>query len=91
MTLALLATTFAFAQEGAKSAKELKVLMIGNSYSESVLKYLPRMVEADGTVKLRLRQAYIGGCTMERHLKEYDKAKANPKHRPYTTLPTTGA
>ncbi len=67
------------------SAKRLKVLMIGNSFSESVLTYLPSMVKADGKERLRLRQAYIGGCTIERHLNEYDAAIADPEYRPYLT------
>ena len=81
----------AFGQEKAeekskdKGARELRVLMIGNSFSNSVLTYLPKLVAADDTVSLRLRQAYIGGCTIERHLQEYDKSKKNPKHKPYTT------
>ena len=84
MILALMASLFVFAQE-ANDAKTVKILMIGNSFSESVLSYFPEMVKNDGTIKMRLRQAYIGGCTIERHLNEYDRAKANPKHRPYTT------
>lgn len=68
-----------------QSMKRLNVLMIGNSFSESVLKYLPAIVKADGTVSLRLRQAYIGGCTIERHLREFDAALADHEHRPYTT------
>lgn len=77
----------AFCQEGAteNGVKELKVLMIGNSFSQSVLTYLPKLVDSDKTVALRLRQAYIGGCTIERHLREYDRAKKVPSHRPYTT------
>ena len=75
------------------SKKNLKVLMIGNSFSESVLAYLPQMVKADASrLKLRLRQAYIGGCSIERHLQEYDRALAEPRYRPYlTNLPLPGA
>ena len=73
--------------------KKLKVLMIGNSFSESVLVYLPQMVKADAKHPgLRIRQAYIGGCSIERHLQEYDQALANPSHRPYlTNMPLPGA
>ncbi|MBO4513130.1 MAG: DUF4886 domain-containing protein [Victivallales bacterium] len=73
--------------------KKLKVLMIGNSFSESVLAYLPQMVKADDKhPALRLRQAYIGGCSIERHLQEYDQALADPSYRPYlTNMPLPGA
>ena len=34
------------------SAKELKVLMIGNSFSQSVLAYLPNIVKAEKEHKI---------------------------------------
>ncbi len=83
----MLGALLAFAQENkaVEKGKPINILMIGNSFSESVLAYFPKMVEMDGTINMRLRQAYIGGCTIERHLKEYDKAKATPNYRPYST------
>ena len=66
------------------SAKELKVLMIGNSFSNSVLTYLPGMVEAGKTHKLKLANAYIGGCTIERHCSNIDAEKSKPDFKPYT-------
>ena len=67
--------------------------MVGNSFSKSVLTYLPKMVKADARrISLRIRQAYIGGCTIERHLKEFDQAMLTPDYRPYVTnLPIPGA
>ena len=66
------------------SAKELKVLMIGNSFSASVLKYLPKIVEAGKEHKLLLGNAYIGGCTLERHCANIDAEKSKPELKPYT-------
>ena len=66
------------------SAKDLKVLMIGNSFSNSVLTYLPKMVEAGKTHKLKLANAYIGGCTLERHCSNIDAEKTKPDFKPYT-------
>ena len=79
--LALLLICCAFA---ALSAKELKVLMIGNSFSNSVLRYFPLIVEAGKEHKLTLANAYIGGCTLERHCRNIDDEKTNPKGTPYT-------
>ena len=79
--LALLLICCAFA---ALSAKELKVLMIGNSFSNSVLRYFPLIVEASKEHKLTLANAYIGGCTLERHCQNIDDEKTNPKGTPYT-------
>lgn len=67
------------------NAKELKVLMVGNSFSQSVLAYLPRIVKADPENKLILGQCMIGGCTLERHCKEYKKSAEDPTYRPYST------
>ncbi len=66
-------------------AEELKVLMIGNSFSQSVLRDLPNIVKASGKDKLKLAQAMIGGCSMQRHCAEYRKSEVNPAHRPYWT------
>ena len=65
------------------SAKELKVLMIGNSFSVCVGNYLPRIVAADGENKLVLTSAYIGGCTLERHYNNLVKAEKSPNFKPY--------
>ena len=94
--LLLFATVFllvaaAFSQDNANQVKTLRVLMIGNSFSQSVLPFLPPIAEADPSVKLILRNAYIGGCSIQRHLKEYDTSAQKPEHRPYTTnLPIKG-
>ena len=49
------------------AAKELKVLMIGNSFSICVGRNLPQIVSKDADNKLVLTSAYIGGCTFDRH------------------------
>jgi hypothetical protein len=70
------------------SAKELKVLMIGNSFSNSLFTYLPKMVEAGKTHKLKLANAYIGGCTLERHCRNVDAEKTDPELKPYSFVVT---
>lgn len=65
------------------AAKELKVLMIGNSFSICVGNYLPQIVAKDAGNKLVLISAYIGGCTFERHYNNLVKAEKNSKHAPY--------
>lgn len=44
----------------------IKVLAIGNSFSEDATYYLHRIADADG-VELKAVNLYIGGCTLERH------------------------
>ena len=65
------------------AAKELKVLMIGNSFSICVGNNLPQIVANDPDNKLVLTSAYIGGCTFERHYNNLVKSESTPKHRPY--------
>ena len=69
-------------------AKELKVLMIGNSFSNSLFAYLPKMVEASKKHKLKLGNAYIGGCTIERHCQNIDAEKTKPDFKPYSFVVT---
>ncbi len=61
----------------------LRVLMIGNSFSLSVMKQLPEIMDAQNDYALDITSMYIGGCSLERHIKEYEAAKRDPEHRPY--------
>ena len=63
--------------------RELKVLTIGNSFSQSVFGTLPAVVAADPECRLLLVGANIGGCTMERHWREHLKSERDPFHLPY--------
>ena len=65
------------------SAKELKVLMIGNSFSNSVQVCFPKVVKASGKHKLILGSASIGSCTFERHCANIDKEQKDPKFKAY--------
>ena len=65
------------------SAKDLRVLMIGNSFSICVGSNLPQMVKSVPGCKLTLTSAYIGGCSLETHVKKIKEAEANPKAESY--------
>ena len=79
----LLAVIAATAVSGSLMAKELKVLMIGNSFSISVGRFLPQIVGADPENKLILTSAYIGGCPLEKHYNNLLKAQEKPSYAPY--------
>lgn len=64
-------------------AKELKVLMIGNSFSTSVTKFLPQVVNSVPGHTLQLTSAYIGGCQLERHYNNLLKSEKDPQFHPY--------
>ena len=59
-----------------------KVLMIGNSFSISLLHHLPQ-VAADRGVELDIASLYIGGCTLERHWSNVLSNDVNQTFRPY--------
>ena len=61
------------------SAKELKVLAIGNSFSVCVTRNLPQMVASVPGNRIILTSASIGGCSLERHWNEWSKAEKDAK------------
>jgi len=63
----------------------LKVLMVGNSFSLSCKTYLP-CVAASANCKLDLEIAYIGGCSLQRHIEEYIRSEKDKTYRPYTGI-----
>lgn len=64
-------------------AKDLKVLMIGNSFSICVGKNLPHMVAHEKKHNLELTSAFIGGCRLDQHIANIRKAEKNPSFKPY--------
>ena len=62
----------------AGNGKNLKVLMIGNSFSISVGVFLPKIVNVNPEHSLELTNAYIGGCVLERHYNNLLEAEKNP-------------
>lgn len=65
-----------------KPVNELKILTIGNSFAWSVFSDLKQIASAQGS-KLTLEAANIGGCTFERHWKNYEKSMKDPAFKPY--------
>lgn len=66
---------------GAKSAKPLKVLMIGNSFSGSVMRETPKLAKSAG-LALDIVQCGIGGCPFDRHWANVEKSGAR-NFKPY--------
>jgi len=61
--------------------KATKVLMIGNSFSVSIMSHLPK-IAADRGVDLDIVSLYIGGCTLKRHWENAQKDGVE-EFRPY--------
>ena len=79
----LLGSLFLAAAVVPAAGKDLKVLMIGNSFSICVGIYLPSVVKSVPGNRLELTSAYIGGCTFEKHCANLKKAETKPDFKPY--------
>lgn len=55
----------------------LRILAIGNSFSDDGMMWLPNLIEAADIHNVILGRIYIGGCSLERHCKEYETASNN--------------
>ena len=64
-------------------SKSLNVMMIGNSFSICVGKFLPQMVRCFSGNRLKLTSCYIGGCSFETHWNNFSEAEKNPDFKPY--------
>ena len=53
----------------------MKILAIGNSFSEDATVYLHRILDAAG-IDNTVVNLYIGGCSLERHWQNYEKRAA---------------
>src|SRR5690606_22687863 len=73
------------AQMANKEEKELRLLVIGNSFSRNATLYLPRLAKEVGH-KLVIQKAEISGASLKRHWDAVEVAEADPedpKGRPY--------
>ena len=64
-------------------AKQLKVLAIGNSFSHSMMQQFPAVAAAYPDCQLCVVNMMIGGCPLEKHWANVEKAATDPEFRPY--------
>ncbi len=86
-TLALIgaATIAAASTFASERPRSLKVLAIGNSFTASLMSQLPACAKALPGVDLDFATLVIGGCSLERHWNNVEKA-SDPEFRPYSVL-----
>ena len=63
--------------------KAHNILMIGNSFSICVGKFLPQMVRCFLGNHLKLTSCFIGGCSLETHWNNLVEAEKTPDFNPY--------
>ena len=71
-TLVLTATPAAARKYG----ETLRILAIGNSFSDDGMEHLPAILEDMGIENVELARLYVGGCTLERHYNFYNNEEA---------------
>jgi hypothetical protein len=54
--------------EALSDGKTLKMLAIGNSFSNNTTKYLYDIAKAEGVENIVLGRLYIGGCSLQKHV-----------------------
>ena len=76
----------------AQPGRTVRLLTVGNSFSENATTYLPELVRAGGNT-LMMGHADLAGCSLERHITHAKAAAANPNDeggRPYS-VPVDGS
>ena len=71
--------SFALATQATAQTKDdgtLRILAIGNSFSDDGTEYLPALLENLGVENVEVARLYVGGCTLEKHMKFYDNNEA---------------
>ena len=66
-------------KSNARRLKKLKILAIGNSFSQDATRYLKGIADAD-SYPMKVVNLYIGGCSLERH---YNNMIADAKEYSY--------
>ena len=59
-----------------KYGETLRILAIGNSFSDDGMEHLPAILEDMGIENVELARLYVGGCTLERHYNFYNNEEA---------------
>ena len=60
----------------------LKILTIGNSFSDDTMQYLYKVAKSAGVEKIKLGNLYIGGCSLDLHA---SNARSNARAYDYRT------
>lgn len=63
--------------------KEMNVLTIGNSFTDSLKEYLPKVAQSDPDVKLVFERANFGGCSLDRHWSYIEKEESDKSLKIY--------
>ncbi|MDX9981363.1 MAG: DUF4886 domain-containing protein [Lentisphaeria bacterium] len=64
--------------------RTIRLLTIGNSFSENALTYLERIAQSEGQVNFLVGRASLGGCSLEKHWNIATYTEAHPEYKTYS-------
>jgi hypothetical protein len=67
--------------------KTIRLLTIGNSFSENALTYLEAMANSTSSVRFHVGRASLGGCSLEKHWNLAEYTARVPEHKTYRIRP----
>ncbi len=68
----------------------VRVLAIGNSFTNNATKFLDGIGEADPTLTLQIGRATLGGCSLQRHWSLVEQSEKDPAVKPYRVVGVGG-
>jgi hypothetical protein len=78
LTVSLILSISLISQATAQTKDDgtLRILAIGNSFSDDGTEYLPALLENLNVENVEVARLYVGGCTLELHVNFYDNSEA---------------
>lgn len=73
--------TVTVSQSGKKGSDSIRILAIGNSFSDDALEYLYQILQQAGYNSIKLGNLYIGGCSLATHAGHFTSAAAAYDYR----------
>ena len=70
-TFALIFIAAATAAARNRGGDTLRILAIGNSFSDDAMEYLPALLDNLGVENVSLARLFVPGCSLERHMRMY--------------------
>lgn len=70
--------TFSISEASAHKDNDgvLRILAIGNSFSDDGMEYLPLLLDNMGVENVEVARLYVGGCSLEQHVNFHKQGKA---------------
>ena len=75
MTIAMLFVV-AIPASAKKYGQTLRILAIGNSFSDDGMEYLPKLLYHLKIENVEVARLYVGGCSLKQHVEFYEQEKS---------------